>query len=170
VFKNVLPHYGLTYPFKEIKSYIQFIWEKLKNGEVPIAKKLNMTVAIQDSCYAKMFGDAHMDLPRKILDEFGVKVVEIDARRENMRCCGIGAGFSMDSAYQPFKMRSSVVKNFQDLTRARVDAICVYCAGCLATYTATKNLTYKKPKIFHIIELIQMAIDEKPLMTEKEKK
>lgn len=170
VFKNVLPHYGLTYHFKEIKSYIQFIWEKFERGEVPVKKKLDMTVSIQDSCYAKMFGDGYMDLPRRILNEIGIKVVEIDARRENMRCCGIGAGFSVDSAYQPFKIRSSVARNFHDLMKPGVDAVCVYCAGCLATYTATENLTLRRPKIFHIIELIQMAMDEKPLMTEKEKK
>ena len=170
VFKNVLPHYGLTYRFKEIKSYLQFIWEKFERGEIPIKKKLHMTVSIQDSCYAKMFGDAYMDIPRKILSELGVRVVEIEACRENMRCCGIGAGFSVDSAYQPFAIRRAVARNFRDLVRKEADAICVYCAGCLATYAATENLTLRKPKIYHIIELIQMAMAEKPLMSEKEKK
>lgn len=169
VFKNVLPHFGLTYPFKEIKSYLQFIWEKFEQGDIPIKKKLDMTVTLQDSCYAKMFGETYMDIPRKILHEIGIRVVEIDAARQNMRCCGIGAGFSVDSAYQPFKIRSAVARNFQDLARPEVDAICVYCAGCLATYTATEKLTLKKPKIFHILELIEMAMGQPPLMTEKEK-
>jgi len=170
VFKNVLPHYGLSYKFDEIKSYIQYLWEKIENGEIQIKNKLDMTVTIQDSCYSKMFGDAYMDLPRKILDAIGIKVIETDSSRENMRCCGIGAGFSVDSAYQSFRIRSSVLRNFKDFKRTTTDAVCVYCAGCLATFMGNKKLYFKKIKIYHIIELLQMAIGEKPSLTSKMKK
>ncbi len=170
MFKNILPHYGLTYKFEEIKSYIEYLWEKLENGEIQIKNKLNMTMTIQDSCYSKMFGDDYMDLPRKILTKIGVKVIETNACRENMRCCGIGAGFSVDSAYQPFKIRSSTLRNFKDIKKTKSDAVCVYCAGCLATFTANKKLYFKKLKVYHIIELIQMAIGEKPCLTKKAKK
>lgn len=170
IFKNVLPHYGLTYKFDEIKSYIQYLWEKIQSGELQIKKKLNMTVTIQDSCYSKMFGNEYMDLPRKILNKIGVDVIEIDACRENMRCCGIGAGFSVDSAYQPFKIRASSLRNFKEFKKTKADAVCVYCAGCLATFTANKKLYFKKLKVFHIIELLQMAIGEKPSLSKKAKK
>ncbi|MFW9969942.1 MAG: (Fe-S)-binding protein [Candidatus Odinarchaeota archaeon] len=170
VFKNVLPQYGLTYKFDEIKSYIQYLWEKINKGDIKIKEKLNMTVSIQDSCYSKMFGDEYMDLPRKILDSIGVKVIEIDSCKENMRCCGIGAGFSVDSAYQSFRIRSSALRNFKEFKKKKVDAICVYCAGCLATFMGNKKLYFKKLKVYHIIELIQMAIGEKPSLTSKLKK
>ncbi len=170
VFKNVLPHYGLTYKFEEIKSYIQYLWEKIKNGEIQIKNKLNIKVTIQDSCYSKMFGDDYMDLPRKILDAIGVKVIEIGACRKNMRCCGIGAGFSVDMAYHPFKIRSSTLRNFKEFKKTKADAICVYCAGCLATFTANKKLYFKKLKVYHIVELIQMAMGEEPSLTKKAKK
>ncbi|MDX1798630.1 MAG: (Fe-S)-binding protein, partial [Candidatus Lokiarchaeia archaeon] len=170
VFKNVLPDYGLTYEFDEIKSYIQYLWEKIESGEIKIIKKLNMTVTIQDSCYSKMFGDEYMDLPRKILDSIGIKVIETESCRENMRCCGIGAGFSVESAYQSFKIRSSALRNFKDFKKTKAEAICVYCAGCLATFMGNKKLYFKKLKIYHIIELLQMAVGEKPLLTSKLKK
>ena len=170
VFKNVLPLYGLEYKFDEIKSYIQFLWEKIENGEIKFTQKLNMTVSIQDSCYAKMFGDKYMDIPRKILNLAGIKVVETDSSRENMRCCGIGAGFSVDSSYHSFNIRSSAIRNFRAFKEADVDAVCVYCAGCLATFGGNKKLYFKKMKIYHIIELIQMAMGEKPNLTEKAKK
>ncbi len=170
VFKNVLPHYGLTYKFDEIKSYVQYLWEKIESGEIQIKKKLNMTVTIQDSCYSKMFGEDYMDLPRKILERIGVNIVEIDACRENMRCCGIGAGFSVDTAYQPFKIKTSTVRNFKDFKKTKADAVCVYCAGCLATFESAKKLYFKKLKVYHIIELIQMAMEEKPSLTKKTKK
>lgn len=170
VFKNVLPHYGLTYEFEEIKSYIQFLWDKMKNGEIKIKQKLGMTVTIQDSCYSKMFGEEYMDLPRKILNAIGIKIIETESCRENMRCCGIGAGFSVDSAYHPFKQRSSALRNFKDFKKAKADAVCVYCAGCLAEFMTNKKLYFRKLKVYHIIELLQMAIGEKPSLTKKAKK
>ncbi|MFX0018890.1 MAG: (Fe-S)-binding protein [Promethearchaeota archaeon] len=170
VFKNVLPHYGLNYQFEEIKSYIQYLWEKIQNGEIQIKNKLDMTVSIQDSCYAKMFGDEYMDLPRKILETIGVKVRETDSFRENMRCCGIGAGFSTNSAYHSFKIRSSTIRNFKAFRKTKTDAICVYCAGCLATFMGNKKLYFRKLRVYHIIELLQMAIGEKSSLTRKAKK
>ncbi|MFX1573373.1 MAG: (Fe-S)-binding protein [Promethearchaeota archaeon] len=170
VFKNVLPLYGLTYQFEEIKSYIQYLWEKIENGEIGIRKKLDMSVTIQDSCYAKMFGDEYMDLPRKILDAIGVKVIETDSCRENMRCCGIGAGFSVNSAYHSLKLRSSTVRNFKAFRKTKADAVCVYCAGCLATFLGVKPLYFRKLKVYHIIELLQKAIGEKPSLTKKAKR
>ena len=170
VFKNVLPHYGLTYKFEEIKSYIEYLWEKLEKGDIKVNNKLNMSVTIQESCYAKMFGDEYMDLPRKILNKIGVKVIETDACREEMRCCGIGAGFSVDSAYHPLRIIKSALKNFKDFKKTKADAVCVYCAGCLATFTANKKIYFKKMKVYHIIELLQMAIGEPLSLTKKAKK
>jgi Fe-S oxidoreductase len=170
VFKNVLPNYGMTYKFEEIKSYLQYLWEKIQAGEIKFTKKLDMTLTIQDSCYAKMFGNNYMDIPRKILNLAGAKVVETDSSRENMRCCGIGAGFSVDSAYHSFNIRSSTIRNFRAFKKTKADAVCVYCAGCLATFGGNKKLYFKKLKVYHIIELIQIAMGEKPSLTEKSKK
>ena len=171
VFKNVLPHYGLTYKFESIKSYIQYIWEKIENGEIVIKKKLHMTVTIQESCYAKMFGDQYMDLPRKILEYIGIKVIEAPACRENMRCCAIAGGFSVDSAYNPFTIMNSGFRNINDFKKTGADAICVYCAGCLATFLTQKKLYLKRyMKVYHILELLQMAMGETPMSNRAKKK
>lgn len=171
IFKNVLPHYGLTYKFESIKSYIQYIWEKIEKGELKVKEKLDMTVTIQESCYAKMFGDEYMDLPRKILNHIGVKVIESEACREDMRCCGIGGGFSVDSAYHPLNLIRSGMRNLKEFKKTEVDAICVYCAGCLATLgSVNKMVISKKMKIYHINELIQKAMGEPASLTESAKK
>ncbi len=167
VFKNVLPHYGLTYKFDEIKSYVQYIWEKIESRDLKIKEKLDMTVSIQESCYAKMFGDTYMDFPRKILNAIGVKVIEIDACREDMRCCGIGGGFSVSSSYNSLRIMTSTFRNLKDFRKTGADAICVYCAGCLATLSSAQKLYMRKHmKIYHIIELLQKAIGEEPSLTE----
>ncbi len=171
VFKNILPYYGLTYKFESIKSYIQYLWERIESGKIQIKEKLDMTVTIQESCYSKMFGDEYMDIPRKILNAIGVKIIETDACREKMRCCGIGGGFSISSAYHPMNLIKSGFRNIRDFKKTKADAICVYCAGCLATLSTVQKLYVKKKmKIYHIIELLQMAIGEKPISKKIKKK
>ncbi len=163
VFRNVLPHYGLTYKFEKITSYIEWLWEKFEKGEIKVTNPLNTSVTIQESCYSKMFGDEYMDLPRKILKKIGCEVKEMKHNRENMRCCGIGAGFSVDSAYNSLKIRDATAKNLNEARHTEADAICVYCSGCLQQYHTAKMLYLKEaPPIFHIIELIQLAIGETP--------
>ncbi|MGV9197656.1 MAG: (Fe-S)-binding protein [Promethearchaeia archaeon] len=170
VFKNVLPHYGLTYQFDSIKSYIQYLWERIKSGKIEIQNKLDMTVTIQESCYAKMFGDKYMDLPRKILNEIGVSVIETEQCREDMRCCGIAGGFSVDSSYCPTRIMKSVFTNIKEFKNTGADAICVYCAGCLATLLTPRPFYLKKyMKVYHIIELLQKAIGEEPMSYEAKK-
>ncbi|MFX0098415.1 MAG: (Fe-S)-binding protein [Candidatus Hodarchaeota archaeon] len=171
VFKNVLPHYGLTYKFDSIKSYLQYIWEKIEQGQIKFTRQLDMKVTIQESCYAKMFGDEYMDLPRKILERIGVQVIEAPANRECMRCCGIGGGFSMASAYHPMDIINSASRNLKDFNKTGADAICVYCAGCLVLYGVMHRIKIgKKIKIFHIIELLQQALGEESLGEDLKKK
>ncbi len=164
VFKNVLPNYGLKYKFESITSYIEWIWNRIESGEIKISKPLGLKVTIQDSCYSKMFGDDYMDIPRKILKKIGCEIVEMPHNRENMRCCGIAAGFSVDSAYNTFKVIEATHKNLDDARKTKADIIVVYCSGCNQTYHLTKKLYFKKlAPILHIIELIQMAIGETPV-------
>ncbi|MFW9997617.1 MAG: (Fe-S)-binding protein [Candidatus Odinarchaeota archaeon] len=164
VFKNVLPRYGLTYRFKSITPYTEWLWKRLQSGEITITNKLNMKVTIQDSCYAKMFGDDYIDIPRRILQEIGCEIVELPYNRENVRCCGIAAGFSVDSAYHAMKIRKATVKNLNDAKKTGADTLCVYCSGCLQMYHVGKKLYFNRfgMEIYHLIELLQLAIGEQP--------
>jgi Fe-S oxidoreductase len=164
MFKYVLPNYGLKYEFESITPYIEWLWNRIEDGHIKIIKQLNTTVTVQDSCYAKMFGSEYMDLPRRILEEIGCEVIEMPYNRESMRCCGIAAGFSVDSAYHPFKMRKATSRNLNMAKNTNADKLCVYCSGCNQQYHVTKKLYFKKfeMEIYHIIELIQLAIGEKP--------
>jgi len=65
---------------------------------------------------------------------------------------------------------SWVIQHFKDFKKKRADAVCVYCAGCLAEFTTNKKLYFKKLKVYHIIELVQMAIGENPNLTNRAKK
>ena len=163
-FKNVLPNYGLTYKFETIPPYIEWLWKKFESGEIVVTNPLNLKVTIQESCYGKMFGDDYMDLPRKILTKIGCEVIEMPATRENMKCCGVAAGFSVDAAYHTMKMRSATCDNLTMAKKTGAEVMCVYCSGCNQTYHIAKKLYFKRfgMEIFHLIELIQMSIGETP--------
>lgn len=164
VFQNVLPNFGLEYQFKSVTSCIEWLWNRLESGDIRIKKKLDLRITIQDSCYSKMFGDEYMDLPRKILENIGCEIIELPYSRENMKCCGIGAGFSVNSAYHPLKMRRATVQNLNAVKKTKADVLCVYCSGCNQQYHVAKKLYLKRfnMEIYHIIELLQLAIGEKP--------
>lgn len=164
VFRSVLPNFGLEYQFKSIISYVEWLWNRLESGEIRIKKKMDLRVTIQDSCYSKMFGDEYMDLPRKILKKIGCKIIELPYNRENMKCCGIGAGFSVNSAFHPLKMRKATVQNLNAVKKTKADVLCVYCSGCNQQYHVAKKLYLRRfnIEIYHIIELLQLAIGEKP--------
>ncbi|MFX1534378.1 MAG: (Fe-S)-binding protein [Promethearchaeota archaeon] len=164
VFKNVLPHYGLTYKFESVTPYVEWLWNRLKSREIKITTPLNIKVTIQDSCYSKMFGDEYMDLPRQILQKIGCEIVELPYCRENMRCCGIAAGFSVDSAYHALRIRKATVTNLDLAKKTGADALVVYCSGCNQTYHNSKRLYFKRfgMDIYHLIELLQLAIGEEP--------
>ncbi|MFX0122493.1 MAG: (Fe-S)-binding protein [Candidatus Hodarchaeota archaeon] len=164
VFQNILPNYGLNYQFESITSYIEWLWNHMEAGGIKIRKELDLKVTIQDSCYAKMFGDDYMDLPRKILEKIGCEIIEVPYNRKNMKCCGIAAGFSVNSAYHPLKMRKATVQNLHAVKKTGADVLCVYCSGCNQQYHVAKKLYLRrfKMEIYHIIELLQLAIGETP--------
>jgi len=164
VFRNVLPNHGLDYEFESVTSYLDWLWSCFDSGDIQVKNQLDLTVTIQDSCYSKMFGDDYMDIPRNILETIGCDVVEMPYNRENMRCCGIGAGFSVDSAYHAFKMRGATSTNLDHARATGADVYCVYCSGCLQTFYSAKKLYFKpfRMEILHLIELVQLAIGEVP--------
>jgi len=162
LFTNILPEYGAEFDF-EVMHVLPWIYDKLENGEIEIKNKLAMEITIHDSCHAKAFGDEYMDLPRKILEKLGATIVEQEYIRDMKLCCGIGGGFSHYSGYNPLRITMSAYSALSSSHRPRADAVAVYCAGCLQLLSVGQiaNPFFNLP-VYHIIELIQMAIGEIP--------
>ncbi len=161
MFTRVLPHYGARYDF-EMESYLELIDRRLESGELEIVEPLDMTVTIQESCYGKQFGQEYMDLPRRILERAGAKIVEMGNSKECMLCCGIGAGFSPRSAYNPLRLAPYTVRVLRDACQTGADAIATYCSGCLQMFSIGKLLYPLGPPVFHLLELLGLALGEEP--------
>ncbi|HEY5526330.1 MAG TPA: (Fe-S)-binding protein [Candidatus Anoxymicrobiaceae bacterium] len=161
MFTEVLPHFGADYKF-EMVSYLEVLDRKLEAGELKIRKPLDMTVTIQESCYGKQFGHDYLALPRRILERAGAQVIEMGCSGECMLCCGIGAGFSPYSAYNPLRLVPYTVKVMREAGRTGADAIVTYCSGCLQMFSTGKLVYPFGPPVYHVLELLGMALGETP--------
>ena len=161
MFTNVLPRFGFNLDFK-IEHFLSILLSRFENRELEIKSSLNMTVTVQDSCHGKFFGNDFMDVPRKLLEIIGADVIEQEHCKQNVLCCGIGGGFSQPSAYHPVAMTLSTLKNLHSAKKSGAKALAVYCAGCLQMLSVGQLLLPSTMKIYHLLELIQMAIGEKP--------
>ena len=161
MFTNVLPKFGAKFDF-EIEHMLPWLLERIESGEVKITSPLNMTVTIQESCYGKFFGDEYMDIPRRLLEKAGARVVEEDLCRERALCCGIGGGFSYASSYHPWDITLATVRALRLARRTGAEALAVYCAGCLQMLSVGQIVYPNRMPVYHILELLQMAIGEVP--------
>jgi len=161
MFTNVLPKFGVNLDF-EIQPLLSWLWERIEDGRIKIKKRVNMRVTIQESCYGKVFGKNYLDLPRKILESIGAKVVEMEYCRECALCCGIGGGFSHESGFHPADITAATEKSLREAEKTGAEATVVYCAGCLQMLSVGKIAIPIEMPIYHILEMLQLAIGEKP--------
>ncbi len=162
LFTSILPRFGGEFNF-EIVHILPWIYEKIRSGELKIANRLEMTTTIHDSCHAKAFGDGFMDLPRKLLEELGVTVLEQEYIRDMKLCCGIGGGFSDYSNYNPFKITLTANRALKTSHQPGADAVAVYCAGCMQQLSVAQLINpIRNMPVYHLLELVQLAIGETP--------
>jgi Fe-S oxidoreductase len=168
MFTNVLPKFGVKFDF-EVQHMLPWLLSRIENGEIRIANPLNMKLTIQESCYGKFFGDEYMDVPRRLLKEMGATVVEEDLCRQNALCCGIGGGFSYQSSYHPWDITLATVRSLRLAGKTGAQALVVYCAGCLQMLTVGQIVYPNRMPVYHIVELLQMAIGEQPERKHKQR-
>jgi|YelNatPaOPRAMG01_1025707.scaffolds.fasta_scaffold07921_5 Fe-S oxidoreductase len=144
------------------KPLVRYLWEGLESGEIKVVNKLGLRATIQDSCYSKFLESDYMELPRKILNKIGVDVVEMPRSKASMVCCGIGAGFSIKSNYNPLHLIYSTFKRIREAQKTAADILCVYCAGCLQMLGTCALLYPGAPPLYHLLELVRIAAGEKP--------
>jgi NAD-dependent dihydropyrimidine dehydrogenase PreA subunit len=162
LFSQVMPErLGIKFSAK-FKPLVRYLWEELQGGRIKVVNRLNLRATLQDSCYSKFLEPDYIELPRKILQHIGVEVVEMTRSRDNMVCCGIGAGFSIESSYNTIDLTISTLKRLHEARKTGADIICVYCAGCMQMLSSGALFYPGARPIYHLLELVQMAAGETP--------
>jgi len=166
--RNVLPRFGLNLDI-EIRHMLPWLLGRIESGEVKITTPLDLTVTIQESCYAKMFGEEFMDVPRRLLEKMGATVIEEELSRERALCCGIGGGFSHASSYHPRDITKATIRSLRQASKTGARAIAVYCAGCLQMLSVGQIVYPNRLPVYHLLELLQIATGEEPARHNKKR-
>jgi Fe-S oxidoreductase len=163
MFTNVLPQFGADFAGIEFIPFLKRLHDKLVSGALPVVKRFDgKTVAIQDSCHAKIFEPDFDEWPRKILRFLGFTIAEAPLHSTRGLCCGIGSGFSHGAGYGKASMIAGQRDCVHNLKRAHADYVAVYCSGCLEMLSVSRYVARLDAPAYHVLELVQEAIGETP--------
>ncbi len=151
---------------KHDQSFINFhewLVENINSGDILIPRApLNLSLTIHDNCYSKFQNGKYWDAPREILKKCGCNLIEMEHNKKDSLCCGFGAGASwVKNISLPFDIISEGSKKFKEAEETGAKALVSYCSGCLYLLWATKELLGSKIDIYHIVEIVRMAMGEK---------
>lgn len=155
VYSNLLPEFQESFKFQTFSSYII---EKYHQGDLNITNKIKKRITFHDPCAWRNLekpGSKLFESPREFLEIIGAEVVEMKHNRKKTLCCGSPA---FDVSEELFKTASGM--RISEAQEINAEMIAVSCTGCLALAKPSRE---RKIETYHIIELAQMAIGEKPL-------
>ena len=162
MFKEVHPkEMGVDYS-QEFINFNQWLLDHINSGEIQLTNRLDITTTIHDNCYSKAMNEVYWDVPREILEKCGYRIIEMKHNRKDSLCCGFGAGASwVKNISIIFDIMSDGFKKFKEVEETGAQALISYCGGCMFLLWATKELKRSDIDIFHIIEVVRMAMGEK---------
>jgi Fe-S oxidoreductase len=142
-------------------NFNQFLLEKIDSGAIKLSS-LDLDVTVHDNCFSKSKEGEFWDRPREILKKCGCNIIEMEHIRKDSLCCGFGAGASwVKNMSIPFDILSQGAVKFSEAEATGAKALVSYCTGCHYLLWATRELLGSKIEIYHILEVIRMAMGEK---------
>lgn len=159
MFRNVLPGYfGAEFPFK-MRFLGDYLLEKVESGELEIVKQLNRSVALHDSCHARVLGSEVTETSRRLYALMGLEIRETAGSVDESLCCGMAAGCNR---YNPWDMYLAAVKELRAAARTGADELAAYCSGCHLTLAMMRLLYPGRQPVRHLLEYLQEAAGMEP--------
>ncbi len=158
LFTNVYPNVFDVNLNIEVVYILDWFLDRIKKGEIKVSQ-LNKKAVIHDNCWPKLDGGVTFNKIRDLLGLIGVEVIDPPHSHEEGLCCGmcaVAANFSIIDFLKVARKRVRELNKVKD-----VDIIVDYCGGCNWVFHIWKNLgIFNTRKVYHILELIQMASGE----------
>jgi len=151
VYSNLIPEFKETIT---VKTFSQYLIEKYHNNELTFTNKIKKRITFHDPCAWRSLDSKVFDAPRELLEILGAEVVEMKHRHKKTLCCGSSCLYSEHDRFKEVsEMRISEAEEIE------AELIAVSCTGCLALAKPSRN---KNIETYHMLELAQIAIGEKP--------
>ena len=164
--ENLLPkHFGVSFDFDKV-YWLDHIGQKLKRGDIRMVNRAAGTVTVQDPCHARTLERRYMEHPRQMLEDMGYTLVEMEHNRDMSLCCGYGNGAGQ---YSPIEIISSSLKRLREARRTGASMLVTYCSVCLLYLSVARKLYPLAPPVYHIQDLLQRSIGEKPALRHSER-
>jgi Fe-S oxidoreductase len=159
MFRNVLPgHFGAELPFKTM--YLgEYLLGKVESGEIEMAQRLERSVAVHDSCHARILGDEVTQSSRRLYELMGLEMREMSEDSLDGYCCGMAAGCNR---YRPEDMYLAAVKELRAAGRTGAEELATYCGGCHLTLAMMRWLYPGRQPVRHLLEYLKEATGEQP--------
>jgi Fe-S oxidoreductase len=154
VIKNEYPHLGGNY---EVMHYSEFVDELIEQGAITPVVPVETTVAYHDSCYLGRHNGV-FDAPRRIANAIpGVKVVEMERRRERGFCCGAGGGHMWVEESRGDRVNHLRTDQFLETKADTVGVSCPFCLQMFEEGIESKELKGEK-RARDILEILDQSL------------
>ncbi len=151
VYSNLIPEFKDSIEFQ---TFSQYLIERYHKDEIRFTTKINERITFHDPCAWIGLDDEVYSAPRELLEILGYDVVEMKHNRNMTLCCGSSVSDSNKEFYNEISgMRIAEVEDIDAKLMA------VSCTGCLSL---AKPARERNIETYHMLELAQMAIGEKP--------
>lgn len=153
-FKNEYPEFGLD---AEVYHHTELIWKWIQEGRIKPEKEVNEAIAYHDSCYLGRYNNI-FDIPRQILNSVpGVKILEMERKRENAMCCGAGGGRMWIEETEGKRINVERVEQALRLSPTLIGSNCPYCLTMLTDGTKAKEAE-DQVKTMDIAEIVERSL------------
>jgi Fe-S oxidoreductase len=135
--KNEYPHLGGEY---EVLHYTEFVAELIEQGKIKPVATVESSMAYHDSCYLGRHNDVY-DPPRQVANAIpGLKLVEMDRRRERGFCCGAGGGHMWIEENRGERVNHVRTDQFLETSADTIGVSCPYCLQMFEEGIGAKGL------------------------------
>lgn len=153
-FKNEYPDFGLT---AEVYHHTELLAKLVEEGKLTPTYEVSETITFHDSCYLGRYNDVY-DPPREILKSIpGVKLVEMERKRETGMCCGAGGGLMWMEETSGSRINVARTEQALAVNPTVISSGCPYCLTMLSDGTKAKEAD-QDVHTYDIAEILEKSI------------
>jgi Fe-S oxidoreductase len=158
IFKNEYPDFGLE---AEVYHHTEVLYQLMKEGRLKPQYAVNETITFHDSCYLGRYNEI-FDQPREILKSIpGVKLVEMERKRETGMCCGAGGGLMWMEEETGHRINVARTEQALAVNPTVISSGCPYCLTMLSDGTKAKEVE-EQVSTYDVAELLEKAVCGEP--------